>query len=100
MTSSGLLKTKKPEMVRALASALGEDRVSDNPAVRAAYRGSNYNFLPPWGKSPEIVVMPRSVEQVQDIVRLANKYKLNVLPICLGTMTPFCEADILIDMMG
>ena len=100
MTNSGSLKTQKPKIVRELVSFLGEEGVSDNPAVRAAYRGANYNFLPPWGKSPEIVVMPRSVEHVQDVVRLANKYKLSVLPICLGTVTPFCESDILMDMMG
>jgi FAD/FMN-containing dehydrogenase len=100
MTKSSSIHKNKAMILKELGSFLGEENVSDNPAVRSGYRGSNYNYLFPWGKAPELVVMPKSVEHVQEVVKLANKEKLTILPICCGTVTPFCEADIIIDMMG
>ena len=83
-----------------LESSVGEGNVSGNSAVGSAYRGTNYNILFPWGKIPEFVVMPGTVEHVQEVVKIANKEKLTILPICCGTITPFWEADIVMDMMG
>jgi FAD/FMN-containing dehydrogenase len=45
------------------------------------------------------VALPWTVEQVQQIVRLANTEKVSVLPICGGSSTRSSNADILLDMM-
>jgi FAD/FMN-containing dehydrogenase len=86
--------------MKELEAILGEDNLSDNPAVRSSYRwswGFDIVVTPP-GKGPQIVVMPRTVEQVQGIVKLANKEKLTILPVTGCTMTPSFDADILLDM--
>ena len=44
--------------------------------------------------------MPKKVAHVQEVVKLANKEKFNILPVCAGTITPFWEADMVMDMMG
>ena len=98
MTEIMSWKTRKTSILKELVAILGEDNVSENVAVRAGYRLSGR--LRPLGKMPEIVAMPKSVEHVQEIVKLANKEKLTVLPICSGTATPKSDADILLDMMG
>lgn len=100
MTEPILSKSKKARIFKQLVSFLGEEFVNENAAVRSAYRGSNYSSLTPWGKGPEIVVMPREVEHVQEIVKLANMEKFTILPICCGTLTPFCEADVIVNMMS
>ncbi|MCJ7508191.1 MAG: FAD-binding oxidoreductase, partial [candidate division Zixibacteria bacterium] len=96
-------ETKEKRIDRALKElevSLGKENASANPAIRSAYRGTNYNCLLPWTKGPKIVVMPKSVEHVQEIVRIANQEKLTILPICLGTQTYYWDTDIVIDMMG
>ena len=100
MAINRLSEKRRSEIYKALETSLGEEKVSGNLAVRSAYRGTNYNILIPWGKSPEFVVMPKSVEEVQEVVKVANQEKLTILPICCGTMTPYWEADIVVDMMG
>ena len=100
MATNGTLEKKVARALKDLQESLGEENVSRNPAVRSAYRGINYNILNPWRKLPEIVVMPKTTEHVQEIVRVANKEKLTLLPICSGTIAPFWEADVIVDMMG
>jgi len=100
MAKSASFESRKARAFKELAACLGEENVSENPAVRSSYRWSwGFVAVAPYGKGPELVVMPRTVEHVQEIVRLANKEKLTVLPICAGSLTPSFEADILIDMM-
>jgi len=38
----------------------------------------------PLGKAPRIVAMPRSVEHIQEIVKLANREKVTLLPFVLA----------------
>lgn len=85
-------KIKKKNILKALKDILGEDGVSGNPAVCSSYRLFE-------GKAPQFVTMPKTTEQVQEIVRLANKEKLTLLPISIGTKAISREADILLDMM-
>ncbi len=100
MSSRRMSDRRKSEVARALTDALGEENFSANPAVCAGYRGTNFNILLPWGEGPEFVAMPKTVEQVQNTLRVANRHRLSVMAICCGTFPPFWEADILLDMMG
>jgi hypothetical protein len=101
MKTEEVSEKKQFKFFKALESALGEENVSDNLAVRSAYRGTNFNILLPWwGKGPKFVVLPKTVEHVQEVVKLAKEEKLTILPVCLGTITAFWEADIVMDMMG
>jgi FAD/FMN-containing dehydrogenase len=100
MKTEKVSEKKQFKVFKALESSLGEENVSDNLAVRSAYRGTNFNVLSPWGKGPRFVVLPKTVEHVQEVVKLANRERLTILPVCLGTITAFWEADIVMDMMG
>jgi hypothetical protein len=66
MTTQVSFKSRKAGIMKELEALLGEDNLSDNPAVRSSYRWTWLAdpLLPP-GKGPQIVVMPREVEQVQ-----------------------------------
>ncbi len=98
MTQITSWKNKKARIFKELVAILGEKNVSENLAVRAGYRLGERSVQ--LGKPPEIVAIPRSVEHVQEIVKLANKEKVTLLPICSGTLTPGSDVDILLDMMG
>ena len=100
MSNSRMSDRRKREISLELTDALGEETFSGNPAVCAGYRGTNFNILLPWGKGPEFVVMPKTEEDVQKTLRIANKHRVSVMAICCGTFAPFSEADILLDMMG
>ena len=91
-------KDKKTRIIKELVTILGEENVNENLAVRVGYRLAGR--LSPLGKPPEIVAMPRFVEHVQEIVKLANKEKVSLLPICGGGSTRRSDADILLDLMG
>jgi FAD/FMN-containing dehydrogenase len=86
--------------LKALQASIGEENVSGNLAVRSGYRGINYNVLSPWREPPKLVIRPKTVEHVQEVVRVANKEKLTLLPICSGTIAPHWGADVVVDMMG
>jgi glycolate oxidase len=68
---------------KALESIVGEEYISDDPAVCQAYtRGG-------WGKgiydmgsrSPACVVLPRNTEEVQAIIKTANRYHFPFIPM-------------------
>jgi len=100
MATNGTLEKKVARALKDLQESLGEENVSRNLAVRSAYRGNNYNILNPWRKPPELVIRPKTVEHVQEVLRVANKERLTLMPICCGTMAPLWEADVIVDMMG
>ena len=77
------------EAYAALEDIVGKENVSRNPAVMDSYafqwlaelvRPELSHFMP----RPVAVVMPGSTEEVQAIVRLANKYKIKVKPHSTG----------------
>ena len=70
------------QILKALQAALGEDNVKDNPATVNAYWG---DWLPPktleqsmW---PEFVVMPGSTFDVQQVVKICNRFKVPFIPV-------------------
>ena len=86
--------------LKELQASVGEENVSGNLAVRSGYRGINYNVLSPWREPPKLVIRPKTVEHVKEVMRVANKEKLTLLPICSGTIAPHWGADVVVDMMG
>jgi len=65
-----------------LVSIVGRDNASDDPAVLDAYSTDQSLVLP---RRPNYVAMPGSVEEVQEIVRLANRYMTPLVPYSSGT---------------
>lgn len=76
---------KHQRLKRELLSILGEERVHDSLPVLSGYSGVNV-FYP---KSfPHFVVLPHSLEEVIEIVKLAGKYKIPITPVSSGTQEP------------
>jgi len=65
-----------------LKNAIGERYVSDRPEIKYLY---HYDFITaePEGKC-DIVIIPGSAEEVQKIVKIANKYKTPLVPWVSG----------------
>jgi hypothetical protein len=71
------------EVYQALEDIVGQDNISDDPALLDSYRypqnatsvhlGPFYNTYTPRGAA---VLLPASTEEVQSIVRLCNKYRV------------------------
>ena len=70
------------EIISELKNAIGERYVSDRPEIRYLY---HYDFVTaePEGKC-DIVIIPGSAEEVQEIVKIANKYKIPLVPWVSG----------------
>ncbi|MCK4687305.1 MAG: FAD-binding oxidoreductase [Candidatus Lokiarchaeota archaeon] len=70
------------EIISELKIVVGEKYVSDRPEIRYLY---HYDFITtePEGKC-DIVIIPGSVEEVQAIVKIANKYKIPLVPWVSG----------------
>jgi FAD/FMN-containing dehydrogenase len=76
--------------VKELIDVLGSEKVSDNPVVLACYatQGS-------WGRTPstiprmkiiKCVCVPETVKDVQNIVKIADKHKLSIVPAVTDMM--------------
>jgi len=84
-----------------LVNILGDDYVSDDPAVTRAYTRDWIVFSVMRELIPEFVVLPESTEDVQLIVRLANRYKFpfsvigsGLFSIGFGAVKPYwCLID-------
>jgi FAD/FMN-containing dehydrogenase len=88
------------EIVSEFKSIVGERYVSDQPEETYLY---HYDFVTaePEGVC-DAVVMPNTAEEVQDIVKLANKYKIPIVPYVTGinfgsTATPL-KGGIVVDL--
>ena len=69
-------------ILEGLAGIVGADNVSDERSVLEAY-SRDQSFVP--ARKPNYVVRPGKVEQVQDVIRLANSYVMPVIPFSSGT---------------
>ncbi len=70
------------KLISELKSAIGEKYVSDRPEIKYLY---HYDFITaePEGKC-DIVIIPGSAEEVQEIVKIANRYKIPLVPWVSG----------------
>ena len=70
--SGGL--TLERHIYNEFADVLGEENLCDDPAMMAAYFKIDFGA----------VVMPKDTAQVQAVVRLCNRHKLQYRPVCTG----------------
>nr|MDO8134733.1 FAD-binding oxidoreductase [Candidatus Njordarchaeum guaymaensis] len=63
---------------KAIEDAVGSKYVSEEDFVRQAYGRSNDGALPE--RWPDVVVRPRSADEVSQILRIANRNKTPVVP--------------------
>jgi FAD/FMN-containing dehydrogenase len=85
-----------------LAKIVGEAHVNDSPVIISSYSKDACHLE---AERPGIVVMPSTVEQVQEIVRLCARTKTPIMPaggrngIC-GACLPRVPDSVMIDMVG
>ena len=65
---------KHQRIYEELVNILGPDYVSDDPAVMEAYNRESQTPTFMLKEKPEFVVLPESTEDVQQIIKLANRY--------------------------
>ncbi len=89
----------KAELLKSLAEIVGADYVSDRPEELYLY-SRDPGAQPP--RKVDGVVMPRTVEEVQRIVALANREKLALTPmgggLTLSALTVPLKGGIVLDM--
>jgi len=75
-----------------MVNILGTDYISDDPAVTQAYSRDFWAVGVPRRQSPEFVVLPGGTEDVQQIVRLANRCNFPFSVIASGLLFPLIVA--------
>ncbi|MBM2831600.1 MAG: GlcD [Dehalococcoidia bacterium] len=92
------------ETIRALESIVGPQYVSEDPVVCQVYARGGYGkdiVLGRGNLKPACVVLPGSTEEVQSIVKLANRYKTPFVPVgtfWFNSCGPYRENVISIDL--
>jgi len=70
--------SKVQDAYKEIENAIGPDFVSDKDFMKAAYsRNVDPAFPDRWA---DIIVRPENPEEVSDIVKIANKYKIHMVP--------------------
>ena len=70
--------SKVQEAYKEIENAIGSDFISDKDFMKAAYsRNVDPAFPDRWA---DMIVRPESAEEVSDIVKIANKYKIHMVP--------------------
>jgi len=70
--------TGMDRILKALAEIVGEEHVSDREEELYIY-SRDPGLMEP--HKPDYVVMPKTTEEVQEIVQLANKEKIPIVPV-------------------
>ncbi len=71
------------EIYQALENIVGKRNISQDPAVTQTYRcitaqsSAHYGPYDHWTPCPQAVVLPGSTEEVQQIIRICNKYDIH-----------------------
>lgn len=74
--------TSQDAIVNELGSIVGKENATASKHIRYAY-SYDLSFVTP--KLPDYVVMATTVEQIQGVLRLANREKIPVVPYTAGT---------------
>ncbi|MFH1537490.1 MAG: FAD-binding oxidoreductase [bacterium] len=69
------------EVCRLLKEAVGDEWVSDDPVTNICYSRDQSIVR---AKKPNMVVMPSSTEEVQKVIRIANKFAVPIQPYSTG----------------
>ena len=88
----GLYDEKHKLIYDEMVNILGCDFVSDDPSVTEAYSRDFYALSVLHRRSPEFIALPGSTEDIQAIVKLANRYKFPFSVIGSGLIFPVIRA--------
>jgi FAD/FMN-containing dehydrogenase len=73
-----LIISKVKNAYKEIEDVLGSDFISDKDFMKAAYsRNVDPAFPDRWA---DIIVKPETTEEVSEIVKIANKYKIHMVP--------------------
>ena len=88
------------KVIEELKNAIGSEKVRDEPHIRSLYRGGGYGVPSRLVavKLPDIVVYPKSVEDVRQTLLIASKYKIPVTPVTQHTLAATPIIGIVLDM--
>ncbi|MBG9444008.1 FAD-binding oxidoreductase [Cytobacillus firmus] len=76
------METASMSLLQALREFLTEQQVTENQTVRELHgRDESYHME----SLPDLVVFPETAQQVSEIVNLADKYKVPIVPFGLGS---------------
>jgi alkyldihydroxyacetonephosphate synthase len=104
-------ESQKAEIARDLAVIVGEEDFTDKEAALLSYKAPGIAHGVPMRKStfakgdytvmmPSIAVYPETVEEVQELLKVANKYEIPITPVAgasgLGIQMP--QGGIVLDM--
>ena len=83
-----------PDIYRALEDVVGQEYISQDRAVLECYSkfsvdagGTLKKHMKDPSNIPACIVYPESTEDVQAIMRICNRYKINVIPFTNGMIT-------------
>src|SRR4030042_986965 len=96
------------EAYRTLEAIVGPEYISDDPVICEGYRSGPGGYEAGCGyervmtKIPGTVILPRTTEEVQKIVKVCNRYKVPYVPYSTGFYGPrsHCHVDneLLVDL--
>ncbi|MHA1649564.1 MAG: FAD-binding oxidoreductase, partial [Candidatus Helarchaeota archaeon] len=69
------------EILNKLRKIVGNEWVSDFPEELLLY---SYDMTEHPPSNPDFIVMPKSVEEIIEVVKLANEYKIPIVPFVTG----------------
>ncbi|MFD0997351.1 4-cresol dehydrogenase (hydroxylating) [Pseudoclavibacter chungangensis] len=101
----GVTETELNEALAAFAQAIGADKVATDEDALAPFQDP-YQVPGESALRPSAVIAPTSVEDVQAVVRLANRYKVPLWPISRGKnngyggAAPWVRGAVMIDFRG
>jgi glycolate oxidase len=78
----------RKEVYQAFEDVVGEENICDDPAIMPSYFGTEF----------AAVILPGNTEEVQAIIKLCNKHKVQFRPICTGWTGVFPKGIILLDL--
>jgi glycolate oxidase len=76
------------EVYKEFENVVGEENITDDPAIMPAYFGTDF----------AAIILPGNTAEVQALVKLCNKHKLQFRPICTGWSGMFPKGIILFDL--
>lgn len=76
------------EIYKLFEDVVGEENICDDPAIMPAYYGTEF----------AAVILPGNTAEVQALVKLCNKHKLQFRPICTGWTGMFPKGIMLFDL--
>jgi glycolate oxidase len=76
------------DVYKEFEDVVGEENICDDPAIMPAYFSTEF----------AAVILPKDTAEVQAIVKLCNKHKVQFRPICTGWTGMFNKDTILLDL--